>query len=80
MTYFTEQPIKGADVYLLRSVLHDWPDEYALQILRSLIPAMKPGSRVVLNEVCLPEAGLLSRYLDQQLGYVNLKGPRKDKH
>lgn len=25
--FFTEQPVKGADVYLLRFILHDHPDE-----------------------------------------------------
>lgn len=26
--FFQEQPVKGADVYLLRLVLHDWSDKY----------------------------------------------------
>lgn len=32
---FENQPIKGASVYLLRSVLHDWPDGNCVEILRS---------------------------------------------
>lgn len=76
--FFTEQPVRGADVYLLRSILHDWPDQYAVRILRNLVPAMKPGARVILNETCVPEAGVLSRYQEQQLRYVDVIGLAKN--
>ena len=76
--FFTEQPVKGADVYILRSIFHDWPDQYAVQILRNLVPAMKPGARVILNEACLPEMGLLSRYQEQQLRYVDVMSLAKN--
>ncbi|RAH70083.1 uncharacterized protein BO66DRAFT_438444 [Aspergillus aculeatinus CBS 121060] len=52
--FFHEQPVKGADVYLLRLVLHDWSDKYALQILRALIPALQPGAKVVVNDRVVP--------------------------
>jgi hypothetical protein len=35
---FTEQPVKGADVYLFRYVLHNWPDEYCIKICGSSCP------------------------------------------
>ncbi|KAL4787406.1 hypothetical protein BJX76DRAFT_345663 [Aspergillus varians] len=46
------QPAHGADVYLLRLILHDWPNKYATMILRALVPALRPGRREVhhLNE------------------------------
>ena len=50
---FTEQPIKGADVYYFRWILHDWSDKYCIKILKSLIPALKPGARVMFSERCL---------------------------
>lgn len=53
--FFHEQPVKGADVYHLRWVLHDWPDKYAVQILQNLIPALKKGARVLVSELCLPQ-------------------------
>lgn len=65
--FFAEQSVKGADVYFLRSVLHDWSDKYATHILKSLIPALKDGARIILNEICLPEPGILSNYQDQML-------------
>lgn len=49
--FFQPQPIKGARAYYLRSVLHDWPDHKALEILAQLRAAMTPGySRILLNE------------------------------
>ncbi|OTB08347.1 hypothetical protein M426DRAFT_263629 [Hypoxylon sp. CI-4A] len=56
MTYdfFTEQPVHGADVYLYRACFHNWSDKYGLRMLQALIPALKPGARVVLNDVVVP--------------------------
>lgn len=58
--FFEEQPVKGADVYLLRWVLHDWSDSYAIRILRALVPALKKGARVILNETVLPPDEMVS--------------------
>ncbi|KAI0379464.1 S-adenosyl-L-methionine-dependent methyltransferase [Hypomontagnella monticulosa] len=52
--FFTEQPIRGADVYLYRACFHNWSDKYGVRMLRALIPALKPGARVVLNDVVVP--------------------------
>jgi predicted O-methyltransferase YrrM len=58
--FFTEQSVKGADVYLLRWVLHDWPDKYAIQILRQLVPALRKGAKVVINDNVGPgQSGIL---------------------
>ncbi|KAK5651494.1 hypothetical protein OQA88_11948 [Cercophora sp. LCS_1] len=58
--FFGEQPVKGADVYVLRQILHDWSDEYAARILRALMPALKKGAKVVINDTVLPEPGEVS--------------------
>ena len=55
--FFNEQPVKGADVYLLRLVLHDWSDKYSKMIIRALIPALKPGAKVVVNDRLIPGRG-----------------------
>lgn len=55
--FFTPQPVKSADVYLLRWIMHNYSDKYASLILRSLIPALKHGSRILINDNCLPEVG-----------------------
>jgi SAM-dependent methyltransferase len=38
----------GADLYLLRGVLNDWPDREAVAILRRCAEAVRPGGRVVI--------------------------------
>ncbi|MEP6665303.1 MAG: methyltransferase [Nocardioidaceae bacterium] len=40
----------GADVYAMAAILHDWDDEAASSILRSVHSAMQPDSRLVLLE------------------------------
>ncbi|KAF4626277.1 hypothetical protein G7Y89_g11881 [Cudoniella acicularis] len=51
--FFTEQPAKDADIYYFRWILHDWSDKYCIKILKALIPALKPGARIILSERCL---------------------------
>lgn len=42
----------------MHSIIHDWPDEEALEIIRSLVPAMKRGySKLLINEFVLADAG-----------------------
>ncbi|CAF9943820.1 MAG: hypothetical protein ALECFALPRED_001439 [Alectoria fallacina] len=63
--FFTEQPVRGADVYFLRWILHDWSDKYAIRILKALVPAMRDGSKVVLFEWLLkdgPETDWTEKY------------------
>lgn len=63
---FTKQEVE-ADIYLLRGLLHNWSDKYSIQILRNVLPALKNGAKLILNETCLPEPGTLSKYEDQFL-------------
>lgn len=53
--FFEPQPVKDADVYLIRWCMHNWSDKYAIKILRALIPGLKKGARVVINDGVLPE-------------------------
>ena len=41
---------QGADVYLLKSILHDWDDERCLVILRNCRRAMQPAARLMIVE------------------------------
>ncbi|KAK0614953.1 O-methyltransferase-domain-containing protein [Bombardia bombarda] len=51
--FFNPQPTP-ADVYLLKSILHDWSDKYATEILRNLLVTLKPGGRILLCEPVNP--------------------------
>ncbi len=70
--FFNEQPVKYADIYLLRWILHDWSDAYAVRILRALVPALKPGARVLICEQVLPEPETLSPYQARGLRSMDL--------
>ena len=67
---FTEQPIRNAEVYLLRFVLHDWPDKHCVNALKQLVPAMKQGARVVIQDHILPEPGSLGLLQEMQIRYA----------
>lgn len=43
-----------ANVYFMKAVLHDWPDEQASKILQALVPALRPGARIILCEGLAP--------------------------
>jgi 6-hydroxytryprostatin B O-methyltransferase len=53
------QPVVGADVYLLRMILHDWPDHVAVTILKNLVPALegKRQARLLVMDTVLPAPG-----------------------
>ena len=63
--FFTEQPVKNADIYVLRWILHDWSDKYATRILQALVPALKEGAKVVVVELVMPGPGAVSSYQEK---------------
>jgi hypothetical protein len=44
-------------VYFFRWIIHNYSTPYAVKILKNLIPALKPGARIIINDHCLREAG-----------------------
>ncbi|KAK3173831.1 hypothetical protein OEA41_007163 [Lepraria neglecta] len=65
--FFTEQPVKNADVYFFRWIFHNWSDKYCIKILRSLIPALKKGASVIINEFCVAEPGMVPLHREKEL-------------
>ena len=53
--FFDEQPVKNAQIYYIRRVLHDWQDEDVVKILKAIVPAMGPDSRIIISDTTLPE-------------------------
>ncbi|MFF5970303.1 methyltransferase [Streptomyces sp. NPDC012769] len=45
----------GSDLYLIKSVLHDWSDDQAVTILGHCRAVLPPGGRVLIVEPVLPE-------------------------
>lgn len=52
---FFEGVPDGADLVLLKFVLHDWNDEDAVRVLRSCRAALAPEGRLLVVEMLLPE-------------------------
>jgi len=46
--FFDTNPTKGADVYWLRYVLHDWSDDYCVRILSAIRSSMGMKSRILI--------------------------------
>ena len=53
--FFTEVP--AADLYLLKTVLHDWDDDHATTILRNCRSAANDGGRALVVETVIGEIG-----------------------
>jgi len=50
-------PVPPADAYLLKSILHDWPDDRCVQILRNCERSLTPGGVVLVVETVLGRPG-----------------------
>ncbi|PQE29668.1 O-methyltransferase family 2 protein [Rutstroemia sp. NJR-2017a BBW] len=69
--FFTEQPVREADVYFFRWILHIWSDGYCKKILR----ALEKGGTVLVYEYVLGD-GPETRVSRKQLRYVKVHGKR----
>ncbi|OTA99906.1 hypothetical protein M426DRAFT_15962 [Hypoxylon sp. CI-4A] len=67
-----DQPCKDADVYIFRWIFHNWSDKYCIKILHNLIPALKPGARIVVNDSVLPEPGVLPHRQESRIRSMDL--------
>ncbi|GGM05622.1 MULTISPECIES: methyltransferase [Micromonospora] len=52
---FLESVPTGGDAYLLKHIVHDWPEAQAVEILKKVREAAGPGSKLLLMEFVLPE-------------------------
>ncbi|BBA97266.1 putative O-methyltransferase [Actinacidiphila reveromycinica] len=74
--FFTSVP-EGADVYLVKSILHDWPDDRCATILGHCREVLPAGGRVLIVEPVLAEAvdpGAVGLYLGDLNMLVNWGG------
>ena len=52
---FFESVPKNKDIYILKSIIHDWNDEEALRILQNCREVMHENSKILLIEPIMPE-------------------------
>jgi len=53
-SFFDAVPASG-DIYVLKNVIHDWPDDKAVEILRNVRTAAKVGTTILLVEYVIPD-------------------------
>lgn len=46
--FFTTQPVKNASVFILKHIIHNWPDAYASKILMRLREAAQKDTKLIL--------------------------------
>jgi hypothetical protein len=47
----------AADLYVVKHILHDWNDEQCCTLLGNIARSAKPGARVLVIEMVIPEDG-----------------------
>ena len=66
--FFHSIPV-SADLYLLKNIIHNWNDEQSVELLKKIKEVMKPGGRLLIIEMVVPEGdeSSLSKLLDIQM-------------
>jgi len=72
--FFKPQPdaVKNAKAFYLRTILHDWPEKQARQILSGIKSVMADDSVVLIQEAILPETGVHEFEAKMDLHMMNL--------
>lgn len=52
---FFESVPAGADIYMMKHIIHDWNDEDSVRILRNINAVLKPEGKVLIVETIVPE-------------------------
>jgi demethylsterigmatocystin 6-O-methyltransferase len=55
--FMQPQPIRGAKVYYLRNVIHNWNDDNCKVILQQIRDAMADDSVIMIDDVVMPQTG-----------------------
>lgn len=53
-SFFESVPV-GGDVYLLKNILHNWPDEQCITILQNCQKAMASGGKILVIDRVMPQ-------------------------
>ena len=63
---FFESVPEGGDIYMMKNVIHDWPDDRAQQILKTVRGAACTGATLVIVECVIPphDRDFLAKWMD----------------
>jgi hypothetical protein len=73
--FFAEAPV--ADLYLLKNVLHDWPDDRCDAILSRIRAAAAPGARLIIAETVIDDNAPSQIQTEFDLTMLALAGGRE---
>jgi hypothetical protein len=59
-----------APVYFFRMQFRNLGDKYAVQVLKAQIPVLKPGVKILIQDVVMPEVGTIPLWKDRMARYV----------
>ena len=71
--------LPAADAYVLAQVLHDWDDDHVSSILRGLRKAARPGARVFVLTLLIPEGGGAHPAKTADIGMMALFGGGRER-
>jgi hypothetical protein len=71
-SFFDAVP-EGGDLYVLKNIIHDWPDDKAQQILKTLRAATRTGTTVLLVECVIPphDRDFFAKWMDLAMLVAN---------
>jgi hypothetical protein len=71
------QSVPAADVYLLKSILHDWPDDRCVEILRVCAKSLNPGGVILVIEAVLGRSGQEAHAAFSDINMLVMPGGRE---
>ncbi|MGW6280271.1 methyltransferase [Kribbella sp. NPDC055071] len=71
------ESVPPADAYLIKSILHDWPDDRCTQILRTCAASLNPGGVVLVVEQILDRPGREAQAALSDLNMLVMPGGRE---
>jgi SAM-dependent methyltransferase len=74
---FFEEVLPGADLHLLKQIVHDWDDERATRLLTNCHRALAPGGTLLLVEMVVPADNRPSPAQAMDLNMLVLLGGRE---
>ena len=66
---FFEAIPDGGDLYVLKNIVHDWPDDRAQQILKTVRAATRDGATLLLVECVIPphDRDFFAKWMDLEM-------------
>src|SRR4051794_13267030 len=56
----------------LRNIMHNWPDLYCRRILKPIVEAMGPDSRLLVCDIVLPEPNTMPKTQEAQVRALDI--------